>query len=335
MGKAFFRKLQVKLNDWGIERLKSYSTIYMKTLFIICYYVARCEGDAYIIVCGDNNTGKSNFSIKSGIRVAKMLREEFGIETNFSIKKNVFFTPTKDDINQLQQDKRYQVLVFDEGYFLGMNLDFNIELAKETTRVAMGTRSKHNVIFFNFQRPTRATKTLLERFKVMFIKLTKPDSILMCRSTMSILSKDAWGLEPILKEENDTLKARMIKHNQNYVTGLQTKKLNKRLDQRFQKLQTEALKKRGEGKNLQSEIRNEYIGMAQKILKLEEKTELNTPTEIKQYLLRSTQDGGPGYNEENVKSFMRFYNKWTTKERSKIYLQKEKREEIESEEEDI
>ena len=306
------------MDDWGWAKLNSYKTNYMKVLFTIAYYVARCEGDAYIVTCGDNNMGKSHFSIRSARRIAKILRDEFKIPAHFNIAKNVFFTPTKSNMTDLQGDNEYQILVFDEGYFMGLNLDFNVELAKETTRVAMATRAKHNVIFFNFQRPTRATKTLLERFKIMFIKPTKKDSLLMCRSSLSVMSKDAWGMEAILKEDNDKKKVWAIKHNQNYIRGVTTNKLPAKIEAKFQRLQKKALQNRMDAGKSRDEIKSEYERLGDNIFKKEEKGHL-AYSSIKEYLAKPINEGGPGLKENEIKSFMTFYTKFSVKKKSKKF----------------
>jgi hypothetical protein len=180
--------------------------------------------------------------------------------------RDILFTPASNDINELQnKDKQFQIKLIDDAYFIGLNLDFNVKLAKETTKVAMSTRGKHNCIIFNFQRPTRATKTLLERFKIMFFKPTCPDALLLCRSTLSVLSDDVWGLEPILKAKTDKARIRRIKRNQYYVEDITFRKLKPEMEAKYLALQSAALEERRKGKIIEDDVQNEFTKLAEEM----------------------------------------------------------------------
>ena len=318
MGEAFFRTLQLKLGPKEQKILDGYRTKLNKTAYIIACYITLGDGDAYIVNCGDNNMGKSSWGIKLAKRIAKFLRKYFNIPAHFIKKRDILFTPKKGDIQLLQdKTKTYQIKLLDDAYFLSMNLDFNLQVAKETTRVAMGTRGKHNVMIFNFQRPTRATKTLLERFKIMFFKPTAPDALLLCRSSLSVLSEDVWGLDPILKAKNDKIRQRRIKRNQYYITGIEFSKLKDKEFKEYKKLQEDALDKRMRSMRHEDEIISEYEDIARDIFRLIEIGEF-AYTDIE-----STLKNPETYNfsDAQYKIFFTFYKRFE----SKLKLEKAKK----------
>ena len=241
MGETFFRILEIVPTEKFTNDFSKLTYTLDKIVYIIAYNMALNEGDAYIICSGDNATGKSSFDIRFGKKLSKFLKIYFNIKTPFRLNKNVLFNPKKNDINQLQGEKEHQIFVIDDGYFVGLNLDFNIDSAKETVKVAMGTRSKHNCVVFNFQRPSRASRGLLERFKIMFFKPTKQDVILLARSNLTVLSEDPWDLMNVMKAKNDRERISAIKRNQNYIVAFTTKKIPDEIYDKYKGYQKSSL----------------------------------------------------------------------------------------------
>lgn len=233
-----------------------------------------------------------------------MLREDFNIaNAHFKLRGDVLFNPKKHDINELQAKKENQIRVVDDGYFLGMNLDFNVELAKESVKVAMGTRSKHNCVIFNFQRPTRATKGLLERFKIMFFKPTKRDTILLARSSLTVLSEDPWDLSSILKGKNDFERMKALKHNHNYITSFTTKALPHRIYDKYKKLQAESLEARRIEKSTAEDIDSAFVQLSKEIYDRVKRGNL-AYVRLDEEFMRIFG------NATQAKAMKRFYEKW-------------------------
>jgi hypothetical protein len=308
LGEAFFRTLQLKLPEREQKILKGYKSKFNKTCFIIAAYVSPIgDGDAYIVNVGDNNMGKTTFGIRVGKRIAYFLRKYFSIDAHFLMDRDIWFMPSVKNIRDLQRkDSAYNIKLVDDGYFLGLNLDFNVSLAKETTKVAMGTRGHHNVMIMNFQRPTRATKTLLERFKIMFFKPTIKDAVLLCRSALSVLSEDVWGLDPILKAKNDKIRLRRLKRNQHYIVGLPYKKLPDWEYKDYKNLQNNALDARAKSQSHESEAESDYRSLAEEFY--ERISKGNYAYADMQKELRNP--SGYGFNDGMMRSFTAYYNRF-------------------------
>lgn len=308
MGEAFFRVLEITPDEKFINDFSKLTTTFHKVVYIIAYQMAKNDGDAYIICSGDNSTGKSSFDIRFMKRLSKTLKTFFNITTPFKLNRNVLYNPKKNDINELQADKEFQLYVVDEGYLVGMNLDFSLEAAKETVKVAMGTRSKHNAVIFNFQKPTRATKGLLERFKIMFFKPTKRDAILLARSNLTVLSEDPWDLDNILKAKTDRERITAIKRNQNYIVAFTTKKLPDKIYDKYKGYQREALDARRQEKIAVDDIDSSFIKLSKDIYKRVKEGSLAYASIGKEF----ERIFG---NETQAKSMRKFYEKWEMKEK--------------------
>lgn len=242
-----------------------------------------------------------------------MLRKEWNIPAQFNIKKDIIFHPELSDAYNLLSRKEYQIKIFDEGYFIGYNMDFNTTLAKETIKIAMETRDRHNIIMFNFQRPTRTVKGLFEKFKIMNFKPSKDIRVILARSNLSVLSEDPWQLGPVLKQKTDKGILNALVRNPNYIKGLTARKITPKLEEIFKATKKDAdsaanLKKTTPDE-LSESLSKTMIKTSEIIFKKIDGGDMAL-SEIDEYLRKTFK-----FTDSQLKSFKTTYNKYEMQEK--------------------
>lgn len=209
--------------DWAfLNEIGSYDE---QVAFICCLQMVRNDGDIAGLISGAVNTGKSTYAITLAKSIKHYLKAYFKLDvTEFDYEKNVIYGQSKKGFDELLGDAQYNVVVIDEGYLTGLNLESTKDVTIYIGKVMNITRSKNNCILWCFQNMKRAARFLSERFNLWFHKPRKMFVILSARTNI-FTTEDPWSVKKILKAESERAIKYYIKHNPNRVCYYKVPKL--------------------------------------------------------------------------------------------------------------
>ena len=169
------------------------------------------------------------------------LRHEFDIDIpKFSLKNNVVYKPEAKDMNDMLNQEKYNIKLFDEGYLVAMNLMPIDKFLLEFIQTVNITRSKNNYIGFCFQNMDRAIRALKERFNIWVHKTHKQRAYLFAKSNLFI-TKDPWATKKLLDCGGDELKMLyFLNHNPNKVCTFRTKAMKEKPWKHYKALKNQA-----------------------------------------------------------------------------------------------
>lgn len=202
-----------------------------KTAFLINHYRVIEDGEAHMLMSGDNRSGKTGTSVRlllyswkdlngfyrprieEQLAAGKYLKmdgtpyEKFEdlIPQKFSLKDRMIFMDSKNRLNLLATSP-FPDLLYDEGNFTNINLKSMDPQAIEDTIAAFGARNKHPFIIYNYQNSNRPTLFLREKFNMWIHKIHIKHGFLFIRQRLVIPSQDPWlvkKLDKILATGND------------------------------------------------------------------------------------------------------------------------------------
>ena len=288
--------------DWQyLHEIKDWAD---KEAFINCLQMVRNDGDIAAVISGSVGSGKSTYGIQLAKKMIYYLREYFKvINYDFDYKKNVVYGESKKLFDDMLGDSQFNVVVIDEGYLSGLNLESTKEITIFTGKVMNITRSKNNAILWCFQKMDRAAKFLSERFNLWYHKPRKRFVILFARTNI-FTTKDPWGVKDLISATTERSIKFFIKHNTNRITYYATEKLPERELAIYKKYKIEAhqeIQRKEELKNKSKEVTVMVLKELYDRIGGGEMNIIDVPT----YLIKKY-----NFNESDIKKYLKKYGEY-------------------------